>query len=69
MVLVGELVCSRLFPLVGHVDCSSGYCLDTYKHMSLREINSQVNEQANAELQRVRGQLAYMTPQNFKEHG
>ena len=39
--------------------------LDTYKHMSLKEINSQVNEQANAGLQRIRGQLAYMTPQNF----
>ena len=49
----------------GHVGCSSGYCLDTYKHMSLKEINSQVNEQANAGLQRIRGQLAYMTPQNF----
>ena len=48
----------------GHVGCSSGYCLDTYKHMSLREINSQVNKQANAGLQRIRGQLAYMTPQN-----
>ena len=33
--------------------------------MSLKEINSQVNEQANAGLQRIRGQLAYMTPQNF----
>ena len=33
--------------------------------MSLKEINSQVNEQANAGLQRIRGQLAYMTPENF----
>ena len=27
--------------------------------------NSQVNEQANAGLQWIRGQLAYMTPENF----
>ena len=47
------------------VGCSLGYCLDTYKHMSLREINLQVNKQANAGLQRIREQLAYMTPQNF----
>ena len=33
--------------------------------MSLKEINSQINEQANAGLQRIRGQLAYMTPENF----
>ena len=25
----------------GHVGCSSGYCLDTYKYMSLKYINSQ----------------------------
>ena len=53
--------CSKPFSLA-HVGCSLGYCLDTYKHMSLKEINSQVNEQANAGLQR---QLAYMTPHNF----
>ena len=33
--------------------------------MSLKQINSQINEQANAGLQRIRGQLAYMTPENF----
>jgi len=49
----------------GHVGCSSGYCLDTYQHMAIKEINSQVNEQANAGLQCIRGQLAYMTPENF----
>ena len=50
----------------GHVGCSSGYCLDTYRHsVDLRSINSQVNEQANAGLQRIRGQLAYMTLDNF----
>ncbi len=49
----------------GHIGCSAAYCLDTYKRMSLKEINSQVNEQATAGLQCIRGQLAYMTPQNF----
>jgi len=33
--------------------------------MAIKEINSQVNEQANAGLQCIRGQLAYMTPENF----
>ena len=33
--------------------------------MSLKEINLQVNEQMNAGLQRIRGQLAYMTPELF----
>ena len=33
--------------------------------MAIKNINSQVNEQANAGLQRIRGQLAYMTPENF----
>ena len=29
------------------------------------QINSQVNEQANSGLQRIKGQLAYMRPENF----
>ena len=49
----------------GHVGCSAGYCLNSYTQMAIKEINSQVNEQANAGLQRIRGQLAYMTPENF----
>ena len=50
----------------GHVGCSSGYNLGTYKlSLDLKGINSQVNEQANAGLQRVREQLAYMTVDNF----
>ena len=50
----------------GHVGCTSGYSLDTYRlSVDLRSINSQVNEQANAGLQRIRGQLAYMTLDNF----
>ena len=33
--------------------------------MAIKDINSQVIEQANAGLQRIRGQLAYMTQENF----
>ena len=32
------------------IGCLMGYCLDTYKHMSRKEINSQVNKQVNAGL-------------------
>ena len=49
----------------GHTGCSSGYNLSMYKTMSLKEINSQVKEQVNAGLQRIRKQLAYMLPENF----
>ncbi len=52
----------------GHVGCSRGYCLDAYSGLDSRSLNSQVNEQANAGLQRIRGQLAYMTPKNFVFH-
>ena len=52
---------SRRFHWRGHVGCSADYCLNTYKQMAIM----QVNEQANAILQRIRGQLAYMTPENF----
>ena len=33
--------------------------------LPLAEINSQVNEQAKAGLQRIQGQLAYITADNF----
>ena len=50
----------------GHVGCSSGYNLDLYSvHKTL---NSQVNEQANAGLQHIKSQLAYMTFDNFVFH-
>ena len=49
----------------GHIDCSTGYSLDAYKHSKFKEINSQVNEQANAGLQWIKGQLAYMSLDNF----
>ncbi len=34
----------------------------------MHDINSQVNEQANAGIKRIRGQLAYMTVDNFIFH-
>ena len=39
--------------------------MDTYKTLDTKSINSQINEQANAGLQRVKGQLANMKPGNF----
>ena len=39
--------------------------MNTYKQMAIKDINLQVNEQANASLQQIQGQLAYMTPENF----
>ena len=39
--------------------------MNSYKQMAIKDINSQANEQANASLQRIRGELAYMTPENF----
>jgi len=52
----------------GHIGCSSGYNLDVYGAPHLRAVNSQINEQANADLQKIRGQLAYMTATNFHFH-
>ena len=40
--------------------------MDDYRSAKLAGINSQVNEQANAGLQRIKSQLAYMNPENFK---
>ena len=36
----------------GHVGCSSGYNLDMY--IAYKDLNSQVNEQANAGLQHIK---------------
>ena len=52
----------------GHIGCSSGYSLDKYPTQDIAAINSQVNEQANASLQKIKGQIAYMKPQNFMFH-
>ena len=53
----------------GHIGCSAGYSLDKYRSVAeVRAINSQVNEQANAGLQHIKGQLAYMSADNFMFH-
>ena len=49
----------------GHVGCSSGYSLDSYTSLDIASINSQINKQANAGLQRIKGHIAYMKPDNF----
>ena len=49
----------------GHIGCSGGYSLDVYRHFKFKDINSQVNEQANAGLQWIKGQLAYISLDNF----
>ena len=39
----------------GHIGCSRGYCMDSYKtRMDTRSTNSQVNEQANSGLQQMK---------------
>ena len=52
----------------GHTGCSSCYNLDLYGEPMLKTLNSQINEKTNADLQKIRGQLAYMTPANFQIH-
>ena len=52
----------------GHIGCSSGYSLDRYTSLDIVTINSQVHEQANAGLQKIKGQIAYMKPENFMFH-
>ena len=52
----------------GHVGCSKGYSLDAYIDRQVKGINSQINEQANSGLQRIKGQLAYMGVENFIFH-
>ena len=41
---------------------------DLYATTLITNINSQVNEQANAGLQHIKGQIAYMKPDNFMFH-
>ena len=43
----------------GHMGCSSGYSLDGYTSLNVASINSQVNKQTNAGLQRIKGHIAY----------
>ena len=53
----------------GHVACSIGYNMCVYlANLQLRQLNSQVNEQGNAGVQKLKGHLSYMTFENFKFH-
>ena len=53
----------------GHTACSLGYNLSLYEsHDLLKRINSQINEQGNAGVQKLKGHLSYMTFGNFKFH-
>ena len=59
----------RLHYRKGHIGCSLGYSMDSYKHDDdIASINSQANEQANASLRRLTTQLAYMSPSNVIRH-
>jgi 3-deoxy-D-arabino-heptulosonate 7-phosphate (DAHP) synthase len=48
------------------IDCSHAYCISEYQH--LKSLNSQIAEQANAGLKRIKDQLSYMTADNFMTH-
>lgn len=63
-----------------HSNCSSGFDLDAFMRdinifqgvenvppFTLRELNSQVSEQLNRRLQKVRSQMAYMSHDNFRD--
>ncbi|XP_078661027.1 uncharacterized protein LOC144905304 isoform X2 [Branchiostoma floridae x Branchiostoma belcheri] len=57
------------FHFKGHIGCSLGYDMDSYSTCpNIKSINSQVNEQANSGLVRIRPQVSYMTPNNFMFH-
>ncbi len=47
-------------------DCSPAYCLNEYPQFV--HLNSQIAEQANAGLKRIKDQLSYMTADNFMMH-
>ncbi|XP_078659981.1 uncharacterized protein LOC144904724 [Branchiostoma floridae x Branchiostoma belcheri] len=62
------LFCVDRLHWVNHTGCSDGYCMDAYQHhgsIDVQKINSQINEQANAGLKRIKAQLAYMAPRKF----
>ena len=52
----------------GCTGCSSGYYMDIYQQEYLASLNSQINEQANPGLQKIKGHIAYMKAPNFKFH-
>ena len=52
-----------------HVGCSLGYSMDQYEaDEAIKEINSQVCEQANRDLRRMSTPFAFMSPENVIQH-
>ena len=49
-----------------YLACSVGYYMDSYPQFS--SINSEVVEQANAMVKRIKGSVSYMTAENFMKH-
>lgn len=49
-----------------HAGCSFGYKLDAYPQF--RHINTQLVEQANADMKRTKSSLSYMNAKNFVDH-
>ncbi|KAI8516330.1 hypothetical protein Bbelb_049110 [Branchiostoma belcheri] len=65
---MNTLFCVDRLHWINHTGCSDGYCMDSYgQHgtIDVQQINSQINEQANAGLKRIKAQLAYMTQSKF----
>ena len=53
----------------GHVGCSQGYNMDSYKEdPEIAKTNSQANEQANAALRNLATQISYMSVDNVLVH-
>ena len=67
-----DLVCSDTNEDCNHsvancvVGCSLGYKMESYPQFC--DINSQIVEQSNALLKRIKGPLSYMTSANFMNH-
>ena len=52
-----------------HTSCTEGYSTNSYNSdPHIKSINTQINEQANADLRRLTKQIAYMKPENVMVH-
>ena len=49
-----------------HTGCAPSYSLDLFPHLS--SLNSQVTEQVNSGLSKLKTQLSFMTRENFLRH-
>lgn len=61
--ILDNVICSFVFCLAG---CSSGYNVSMYRDYAL--LNTQVAEQRNATLNRLKSSLSYMHEENFFLH-